>query len=72
MEISSRSKMDVNLTNEDYYLLTAEKKLRKIIEEEKCRNIKLICFALILCGSAILIITFGHIFLSYTFYDYEV
>ena len=64
--------MDVNLTNEDYYLLTAEKKLRKIIEEEKCRNRKLICFALILCGSAILIITFGHIFLSYTFYDYEV
>ena len=30
--------MDVNLTNEDYYLLTAEKKLRKIIEEEKCKN----------------------------------
>ena len=60
--------MDVNLTNEDYYLLTAE----KIIEEEKCRNMKLICFALLLCGSAILIITFGHIFLSYTFYDYEV
>ena len=64
--------MDVNLTNEDYYLLTAEKKLRKIIEEEKCRNRKLICFALILCGSAILIITLGHTFLSYTFYDYEV
>jgi len=65
--------MDVNLTNEDYYLLTAEKKLRKIIKDEKFKNMKLICFALLLCGSAILIITIGHIFLSYTFYDdYEV
>ena len=60
------------MTNEDYYLLTAEKKLRKIIDEEKSKNMKLVCFALLLCGSAILIITFGHIFLSYTFYDYEV